>query len=144
MIDQVTIASLLDLELYKKYYSFVLKAFVDKNTNIRWCPAKRCENAIQSPVKNSMVVCPFALTDRFSHGQVRLRAHILLQLLEGGSLACFVRAAQVVQRHPREVNGVNPLTHSSQKARLGAKLGGEDHEVAAGVHPGLPQVQVPH
>eukprot|EP01117_Protostelium_nocturnum_P000797 TRINITY_DN109_c1_g1_i1.p1 TRINITY_DN109_c1_g1~~TRINITY_DN109_c1_g1_i1.p1 ORF type:complete len:564 (-),score=161.84 TRINITY_DN109_c1_g1_i1:114-1805(-) len=51
-VDLPTIVSLLpNLDLYRKYVSFVMKTFVSKAANIVWCPSEQCENAIN--VKSS-------------------------------------------------------------------------------------------
>jgi hypothetical protein len=45
----VLLASLADAALYNKYVRFVAKSFVDRNPNIKWCPAAGCNFAVLSP-----------------------------------------------------------------------------------------------
>jgi len=56
-VDSITIASLLTPDLYSKYIFFMMKAFVDKQSNTKWCPGKRCENVVICNSKNAMVHC---------------------------------------------------------------------------------------
>jgi ariadne-1 len=48
LVDAVTLASIIDYTLYKRYVGFVAKAYVEANPDIHWCPSSRgCEYAAQ-------------------------------------------------------------------------------------------------
>ena len=49
IISNETIERLVSKETAKRYLHFDIKAFVDSNPNIKWCPYPGCGNAIKNP-----------------------------------------------------------------------------------------------
>lgn len=43
------LAGLTNDALYNKYVRFVTKSFVERNPNIKWCPAAGCNFAVLAP-----------------------------------------------------------------------------------------------
>ena len=62
MISQEVIEGVVSREMAEKFLSFDLKAFVDSNPNIRWCPHPGCGEAITlaTPLDNLEPVNPLA------------------------------------------------------------------------------------
>eukprot|EP01094_Clydonella_sp_ATCC50884_P018452 TRINITY_DN3414_c0_g1_i1.p1 TRINITY_DN3414_c0_g1~~TRINITY_DN3414_c0_g1_i1.p1 ORF type:complete len:1152 (+),score=321.53 TRINITY_DN3414_c0_g1_i1:239-3694(+) len=48
IVDEATIASLVDEDLFSKYMRFMLGNFVKKHPQLRWCPHSTCGQAIES------------------------------------------------------------------------------------------------
>lgn len=59
IVDECTIGSLVSMDLYSKYTSFVTKSYVDRNPNLKYCPSKKCESIVllNSSISTSMIHC---------------------------------------------------------------------------------------
>eukprot|EP01122_Echinamoeba_exundans_P000138 TRINITY_DN1011_c0_g2_i1.p1 TRINITY_DN1011_c0_g2~~TRINITY_DN1011_c0_g2_i1.p1 ORF type:complete len:1173 (+),score=283.58 TRINITY_DN1011_c0_g2_i1:59-3577(+) len=56
-IDSITLAALVDAELYSRYIAYVTNAYVEKNKNVSWCPSGRgCEYAISADTATTRMV----------------------------------------------------------------------------------------
>jgi IBR domain, a half RING-finger domain len=50
LVPEFIVQKIVDKELYEKYASFASKHFVEASSDLRWCPAPGCENAVTDPV----------------------------------------------------------------------------------------------
>lgn len=56
-VDSITLAALVDPDMYSRYISYVTNAYVEKNPHVCWCPSGRgCEFAIATDMDNTRMV----------------------------------------------------------------------------------------
>jgi len=70
VVPEEMFKELLPLHLWKRFNMFLLKTFVDFNTNVKWCPAPECQYAVEYPkLKARNIICKCGYTWCFSCGQ---------------------------------------------------------------------------
>mmetsp|Transcript_9734 Transcript_9734/g.14675 ORF Transcript_9734/g.14675 Transcript_9734/m.14675 type:complete len:568 (+) Transcript_9734:817-2520(+) len=61
LFPEYLVRKVLDKELWQKYVSFASKQFVESQTEMRWCPAPGCTNAITEPIPERNCLAGYCL-----------------------------------------------------------------------------------
>ena len=57
LVDESKMKDLIPNDLFEKYTKFKRNALVDRDPNLKWCPAVGCEEALSGSERNPKLIC---------------------------------------------------------------------------------------